>query len=173
MSDKRDVPRRRFRVSPTVVDPTVLAARVEAALAEIDPSLVVTARRGHEIRPDVEAADAHLHALAALSEAVVPPETPPVAGISARGRRFVKRLVRRLTHWLYEPRWAVQRQLDLEIAGFSSAVMGVLDQVTAELQRLERDNEALRLELRVLHGQLRRTERGAAEPMSSHAERKP
>ena len=156
-------PIRRFHVSPAVADGTVFAARVESALDEIDPALLVAAQPGETMRPHVGAAAARVQNLVSLASSVLPPEVPRAVGPRGRARRFGQRLVRRLTHWLYEPRWAVQRELDIEVANFSSDVVSVLANMSSELQRLNRDNEALRLELRVLHGQRRRQQQPGTE----------
>jgi hypothetical protein len=163
MSVTAETPLRRFRVSHAVMDGTVFAARVEAALDEIDPALLVAAQPRDMMRPQFGAAAARAQTLVSLASSVLPPEVPPAVGLRGRARRFVQRLVRRLTHWLYEPRWAVQRELDIEVANFSSDVIGVLANMSSELQRLARDNEALRLELRVLHGQRRRPQQLGTE----------
>ena len=163
MSVTAEPPIRRFHVSPAVVDGTVFAARVESALDEIDPALLVAAQPGETMRPHVGAAAARVQTLVSLASSVLPPEVTPAVGLRGRVRRFVQRLVRRLTHWLYEPRWAVQRELDIEVANFSSDVISVLANMSSELQRLARDNEALRLELRVLHGQRRREQQPGTE----------
>jgi hypothetical protein len=170
MSVTADVPRRRFHVSSAVVDGTVFAARVESALAEIDPALLAAAQPRDMLRPRVGAAAVRARTLMSLASVVLPPEVAPVAGFGARVRSVGKRLVRRLTHWLYEPRWAVQRELDLEVARFSSDVTAVLADMNGELQRLVRVNEALRLELRVLGGQLRGVQHPATEPDGAAAE---
>lgn len=170
MSVTADVPRRRFYVSSAVVDGTVFAARVESALAEIDPALLAAAQPRDMLRSRVGAAAVRARTLMSLASVVLPPEVPPVAGFGARVRSVGKRLVRRLTHWLYEPRWAVQRELDLEVARFSSDVTAVLADMNGELQRLGRVNEALRLELRVLGGQLRGVQHPATEHDGAAAE---
>ena len=170
MSVTAEPPIRRFHVSPAVVDGTVFAARVESALDEIDPALRVAAQPGETMRPHVGAAAARVQTLVSLASSVLPPEVTPAVGLRGRVRRFVQRLVRRLTHWLYEPRWAVQRELDLEVANFSSDVISVLANMSSELQRLARENEALRLELRVLHGQRRREQPLGTEITNGNAD---
>jgi hypothetical protein len=60
----------------------------------------------------------------------------------------MKRIIRRLTSWYVEPRWAAQREFDAETARFATDATDAIRSLRREIEELQFTNERL---LRRLH----------------------
>jgi len=58
------------------------------------------------------------------------------AGRLASGKRFMKRVVRKVVWWYVEPRWAIQRDVTADLAGFATSSIQVMRAMSAELHDL-------------------------------------
>lgn len=58
------------------------------------------------------------------------------AGRLASVKRFMKRVVRKVVWWYVEPRWAVQRDVTAELAGFASSSIQAMQAMSIELHDL-------------------------------------
>ena len=71
-------------------------------------------------------------------------------GLRGRGSYELKRVVRRLTSWYVEPRWAGQHEVDAEAARFASDSAARIADLERRLEHLEVWNDRLQRELHLL-----------------------
>lgn len=81
---------------------------------------------------------------------------PPDVGGGAGGAW--KKIVRRLTSWYVEPRWAAEQELDARTIEFASQAYNNLHRIDVELEALRRQNIRLRLELVAVQERFRLTQ---------------
>jgi 2-polyprenyl-3-methyl-5-hydroxy-6-metoxy-1,4-benzoquinol methylase len=137
----------RIRVAPQVIDPTELSSRIAATLEGIDTeALDLRPRRGLPPKPYIEAGR-RAEALHLLWGTVASPGIPAARGPRGIVGRFVKRVVRRLTHWYVEPRFAAQREIDAELARFATESVLAIRQTHIELTNAKREIDLLKREL--------------------------
>lgn len=148
MSASRDDSR--VSVPSSVMSASEFQARVDAELellGVIEP-VSPEADRPQLTEPSTRAAELRANRLHLLWHTVVQP--PLVQRSTPRGRvaYFVKRVVRRLTSWYVEPRWAAQHEIDAEAARFATDAAAVLAALEARVSQLEEHNQALQRRLR-------------------------
>lgn len=138
----------RVRVARQVVDPTELLSRIASTLEGIDTGALdlTPPRRGLAPKPYMQASR-RAEALHSLWGTVVQPGIAPARGPRGFGQRFVKRVVRRLTHWYVEPRFAAQHEIDAEIARFATDSVLAIRRTHVELTEAKREIDLLKREL--------------------------
>jgi 2-polyprenyl-3-methyl-5-hydroxy-6-metoxy-1,4-benzoquinol methylase len=161
-----------------VISPDELLERVQQLVSTIDGQ---SGSPPADIRPvGTEELAAPVHAMQPLHAALHPPDLSGAAGPRGRVGRLVKRVIRRLTSWYVEPRWAVQQEFDLRTIELSRQVIGAFDltnmhltRVDAELEELRRQNVRLKLQIVAeieRHSRHRREVAETLKTVASHVE---
>lgn len=139
----------RVRVAREVIDSADLMSRVSHILETVDTRVLdlTPPLRGVATKPYVQAAR-RAEALHSLWGTVVAPGIAPARGPRAKSQRFVKKMVRRLTHWYVEPRFVAQHEIDAELARFATDSVLAIRRTHVELTDAKRDIDFLRRELK-------------------------
>jgi hypothetical protein len=120
-----------------------LILRAEQALQITRPSSRPVAAPVPMRRPvDLGALEVHLVEFERTYHALVPP------GFASHGRlaaakSVVKRATRKFVWWYVEPRWDVQRQATADLAAFLHSSIGVLREVSVEVEELQARVDAM------------------------------
>ncbi|MGH9079122.1 MAG: class I SAM-dependent methyltransferase [Acidimicrobiales bacterium] len=129
-----------------VISADVLVQRVQDLLAT-----TVVEEQTEVNRAGDPTLDSPIHAMRAIHREMHPPSLGTGGGLRARLSQSVKRLVRKLTSWYVEPRWALQQELDARNIEFASLVYNFAyngaKRVDLELDDLRRQNARLKLQL--------------------------
>jgi 2-polyprenyl-3-methyl-5-hydroxy-6-metoxy-1,4-benzoquinol methylase len=138
-------PEQAIRMANTVIGAAELERRLAELLANIDTDAIdldPAVRRRHGPLPysDAERRAEQLHALWAT---VAPPQLPPPQGLAGRGKRFVKRVIRKATAWYVEPRWSAQHEVDAELARFASDAVLASRRIFTELRDARQEIDTL------------------------------
>jgi 2-polyprenyl-3-methyl-5-hydroxy-6-metoxy-1,4-benzoquinol methylase len=133
------------------VDGHVISAEV---LVQRVQDLMAVATAGGEPAPgstSEPALDAPIHAMRVVHRKLHPPALDSGRGLRASVSRFTKRIVRKLTGWYVEPRWALQQELDAQNIEFASLMYNFVYngtyRIDRELDELRKQNARLKLRL--------------------------
>ena len=115
---------------------STLILRAERALQIVRP-FPKPATTPPPTRPPVDlgSLEGHLVDFERTYHALVPPGFAST-GRLAPAKTFVKRATRKFVWWYVEPRWDVQRQATADLAAFLHSSIGVLREVSAEVEAL-------------------------------------
>jgi 2-polyprenyl-3-methyl-5-hydroxy-6-metoxy-1,4-benzoquinol methylase len=128
-----------------VISPDVLLERVQQLLSTMEGQAALAPA---DVQPSAdEQLAAPVNSMLQLHAALRPPDLSGATGLRGRIGRFFKRVVRRLTGWYVEPRWAIQGEFDVREMEFARHVITHLGRVDAELEELQRQNVRLKLQL--------------------------
>ena len=140
-------------VDGQVISSEELILRVEQLLVTIDtggvPASLGTPPSGVPL-------DAPIKGMQAAHSQLHPPELGAPKGLRGRVGAVVKRVVRKLTSWYVEPRWALQQELDSQHIAFAELVADAARTIDAELDDLRLQSTRLKLQAVALGERLNR-----------------
>ncbi|HEY1651002.1 MAG TPA: methyltransferase domain-containing protein [Acidimicrobiales bacterium] len=154
-----------------VINPDVLLDRVQQLLSTIGGESATSPDETYPVFTDQLAAP--VHAMPPLLAELRAPDLSGAKGIRGRTGRVFKRMLRRLTSWYVEPRWAVQQEFDVRGMEFSRQAIGAFARLDAELEELRRQNVRLRLQIVAeieRHNRQRKEVREVLKDMASQTE---
>jgi SAM-dependent methyltransferase len=128
-----------------VIQADELVRRVEALIssAHQDPRTASAAAVG--LAPGN--LEDQVHAVRALQAVIVPPQVVRGPGLRGRLAWTVKRVVRKLSSWYIEPRWAAQQDFDLRSAEFATQALNEMRRLSREMDVMRRQHLMQRLQL--------------------------
>ncbi len=138
-----------FDVDGRVIAPGDLVDRVENLIREVEQVNPREKTRPEE--PDTEdelpRVASQIPSMQAFHGKLSPPDPARAAGATGQATRFAKRLVKKLTGWYIEPRFAAQQHYDGHNIHFAFAVVDELHRIDRELDELRRQSLQVRMQI--------------------------
>jgi O-antigen chain-terminating methyltransferase len=138
-----------IEVDAAVISPDELVLRVQSLLADTPraglPAVPYSPRNlaAQPGRGGPELARQRAEVLHQRFKQFATPDLGAAPGLVGKAKRFVKRVIRKLTAWYVEPRWTAQIDFDAATAWAATESANAIGQQAAELQRIAQSVERI------------------------------